>query len=283
MDRLSKHLPAILLMIALGAAVALASSLSNLSLGPGQPFPAANSQVGTAISPSASQPATPGSSTSVLSGLLAILVAGLGIYVLVRLITFTNLRRLLWIIVTAVILFVILVSLPRVAPGPPTVAPTEQAAPLQSASEVATSPLGAPPIEFIWLVLVGAGLLAGLLLFVSLRRTPPPKRAVRREAERAIRDIEAGLDATDVVIRSYLQMVRLLQRDRGIERERGVTVREFEITLDALGLPSGPLTRLRELFELVRYGNRKLSSDEQLLATESLNSIVTFLRPAGNP
>ncbi len=282
MEQRLKTRALIFLSVAIAASVLLASSLSGLSLGPGGPFPGAPAGTSTTAGPSTAQPGPP-ASWSVFSGLLAAILIALGIYLVVRLITFTNFKRLIWIILALALLLLVLVSLPRIEPGSAVVLPTESPSQMQNPPEVSVTPLEAPPLQFVWIALMLAVLGAAGLMIVALRRSPAPAKALRREAERAVHDLEAGLDSTDVVIGCYLQMTRVLQRERGIRRERSLTVREFELTLDSLGLPRPPLLRLRELFEAVRYGNRKLEPEEERLAGESLKQIVAFFQPAGGP
>ena len=73
-------------------------------------------------------------------------------------------------------------------------------------------------------------------------------------------------------------MTRLIRSQRGMERERSLTAREFEASLRELGLPASPLSRLRTLFEDVRYGNRKFSPSEERAAVTSLGEIEGFLQ-----
>ncbi len=278
MDRRLKYTAIALLLASLLSAVALASSLPNLRLGPGQPFPGAGSQSADGAASAAERAAASAQSWSVFTGILAVVLASLFIYILVRLITFADLKRLAGAMLLAALVLFLLLSLPHVESGSPTILQPESIATASAPPESAVTPLGEPPTSLFWavgvLILVGAGTLAA---FALRRRPPAASHLVLKEARRAVRDLRSGMDSTDVVIRCYLQMTQAVREQRGIERGRSLTVREFESVLDSVGLPPRPLLRLRELFEAVRYGNRSLTADENSAATESLGQIIAAL------
>ena len=128
------------------------------------------------------------------------------------------------------------------------------------------------------LVVLAAGAVA---LIIALRPRPAPisvTDGIAAEASRALVEIRAGADSTSVIVRCYLQLTSLIQEERGLSRHRGLTVREFESSLERLGLPQEPLWRLRKLFEAVRYGDRRMSAREEEEAVDSLNELVAFLK-----
>ena len=155
------------------------------------------------------------------------------------------------------------------------------AAPRVPSDEYATSPLGTPPPSFAWiagLIVLAAGAVA---LTIALRPRPASisvAGGIAAEASRALGEIKAGADSTSVIVRCYLQLTSLIQAERGLSRHRGLTVREFESSLESLALPHKPLWRLRNLFEAVRYGERRMSAREEGEAVNSLNELVTFIK-----
>jgi hypothetical protein len=271
----------ILLVVALGAALVLSSGLSHLRLQDARPFPGAASRPAEAQTPAAARPAPGAVSLTIFEGLLAAVLVFLVLYLLVRIIIAVDLRNILWILAAAAAILMLLTLLPHVAPGSavrisPEVAPAE-------AIEFRdpTAPLGTPPAAFLWIAggLAAAG--GAVAAFIALRR----RRALaslqdrlRRQAAAAVAAIESGADSTNAIIHCYIEMTRLIRRERGMERERSLTAREFEASLEELGLPATPLSSLRMLFEDVRYGSRKFSPSEERSAVRSLGEIERFLR-----
>lgn len=284
MDQRAKRNAAILLLVGLAAAIVLSSSLSRLQLKPGSPFPGASNQAEAASgAPPRTMPA--GSAVPVFQGLLATVVLGLFFYLLIRLLTFSNIKKLFMVMLALAAILVLLIALPRLPSGRKVSLPPESAARPSESQDYTTSPLGRPPPAFIWIAgIVGvAGVaLAGAAALRRRAGAAPVQQQLRQEAELAVEAIEAGSDWTEVVVRCYLQMIRLIHLERSMEREPNMTVREFEAALEPLGLPAEPLWRLRTLFEAVRYGNRTLNKMEEQTARDSLQAIVDSLR-GGRP
>jgi hypothetical protein len=135
-----------------------------------------------------------------------------------------------------------------------------------------------------WLVLVAslgmALLLAALFVwggwFVWRRLCRPPDLAERlaRQARSALESLQVGVDLENVVVRCYVEMARILNERRGIERERHMTAREFETRLEEAGFPGEPVRQLTRLFEQVRYGAKALGAQEERQAVACLTTIV---------
>lgn len=281
LDPHAKRNVVILMLAALGAAIVLSSTLSGLQLGPGDPFPGAGGQTGgtTEAAPSRALPAT--ESLPIFRGVLATTGLILFGYLLVRLVTSTNIKRLIGAGLALVAIVVLLLSLPKIPTGQGAPLAAEEAAGEVPSFEYPTSPLGKPPPAFIWLsALVGmAGLATVAVAVLRHRRASASMPAqLQEEAEKAVAAIEAGADSMNVIVRCYLEMAGLIQKERHLERSHSMTVREFEAALEAIALPPGPLRRLRTLFEAVRYGRRKFSAEEEQEALESLNEIAGFVR-----
>ena len=282
----TRQIALLLLGMALVAALLLAASLSDLQLQAGGAFPGASGNA-------AATSATTGTSSSESSGSVVIIEAVLGVLVVVllvyfpaRLAGFLKLRNVLWLVGGFLLLIALLGLLPRVLPGmtaPQAVDGSSAAAAPEYVYPV--SPLGKPPAEFRWLTV--AALLAGAILLVVLLFRRPPKasdaaEALRQEAEKALGDLQSGKDFQDVIIRSYLQMTEVLRAEQKIERRQNMTAREFQEWLESRGIPSAPIQRLTALFETVRYGSERLSSQDEQAGMDCLKQITLYCRAGGS-
>lgn len=281
----------VLLLLFLGlAAVAIflaAAGLSRLVLEPGQPF-----------SLLAGEGAGGGGGPLFNSDWLAWLIRGITalaliltpFYILYSLFSKRGRRRLLGdLLVLAVLMgFVYLLS-KNAAPLPePEVLP-ELGEPGSNVPTPAPAPdpfVAQTPDWLEILASVGVALLltaaVGLAYRWWLSRRPPEfSPALDRlgeEAQRAVDALYAGGDVKDTVIRSYLQMSRILHEERGIQRGSTMTPQEFEGILVRKGFPREPVQRLTRLFEEVRYGARRPAEAEEQAAIASLSAIADFCR-----
>lgn len=147
-----------------------------------------------------------------------------------------------------------------------------------------------PPAWVTTAVVVGiavaiAVITAGVLFFFWRRSKNQQKDAlsvVRREAQAALEDIQAGFDLRDAILRCYSQMVQALREFRGIDREQGMTPHEFEAFLQKRGLPAAPIHELTLLFEKVRYGGEKPGVQDEQTAIRSLTAIIQACQRTGN-
>ncbi|MGD2165930.1 MAG: DUF4129 domain-containing protein [Anaerolineae bacterium] len=150
--------------------------------------------------------------------------------------------------------------------------------------------IGPEPRPTQWLIvvatvvvaLVGAALIAAVARAIWRRRQRPSTSLdqLAEQAQDAIDAIEAGADLKDTVTRCYFEMVQVLREERGIQRQRAMTPREFEARLEEAGIPTAQVRRLTRLFEEVRYGDKSLGDEEERQAVISLTSIVRFCRSA---
>jgi hypothetical protein len=97
---------------------------------------------------------------------------------------------------------------------------------------------------------------------------------LKAEVEGAINEIESGVDLRNVIIRCYADMSQILMDRRGIQRQKAMTPREFELELQEIGLPQIAIQRLTSLFEAVRYGNAQLDSEAEQEAIHCLTTIA---------
>ena len=162
----------------------------------------------------------------------------------------------------------------------PLPAPAEE---LPPAPEVAYMP--EPRQWLLVMVTVGVALVVTAIVIMvgwaiwrrRQRRTPSLDR-LAQQAEEAIDAIEAGADLKDTVSRCYIEMMDVLREERGLQRQRAMTPREFEAWLEETGVPTTQVRRLTRLFEQVRYGNKRLGKEEERQAVVALTSIVRFCR-----
>lgn len=281
MNRNVRRTTGILLLVSLATALLLAPALGEVQLGPGSPFPGVSGASSASDLASTVPRLAAAETLPAFRGLLAITLVVLAILLISRLVSLVSPTRLLGLGAAIIIILLLLISLPRIPSGGAIALPPESAAPRVPSEEYTTSPLGTPPPSFLWisgLFVLAAGAAA---LIVALRPRPAPMSAadgIATEANRALEEIDAGADSTSVIVRCYLQLTRLIQQERGLSRHRGLTVREFEASLEILGLPGAPLLRLRGLFEAVRYGERRMTADEEAQGVGSLNELAAFIR-----
>ena len=140
-----------------------------------------------------------------------------------------------------------------------------------------------PLLFWILLIIVSAGLV--VMIFKSIqawKKSPEIDTELIRDAEEALKALEAGLEIQNVILHCYFQMSNTLVEERGIEREQAMTVHEFEERLKQKGFPSAPVTQLTTLFEKIRYGDLKLQAVDEDIARDSLKEIVQFARRKGD-
>lgn len=100
-------------------------------------------------------------------------------------------------------------------------------------------------------------------------------------AQNTIASLQAGEDFTDVAIRCYREMSRVVREKRGLARETAMTPREFEAQLVGSGLPRESVETLTRIFEQVRYGRVSLGDREERLAVTCLTDIANACRTGG--
>jgi hypothetical protein len=277
-----KRVSLLLLAGVLVSLVFLGGSLSNLQLLPGSPVPGGIGASTTSV------PSTPSSTAQLLSipllrGILALAFFGLLVFLSTRILVLADWGLILRLAAVLAVLLVLIWLLPRLAAGGPSLAPgssTGLATPPSSAYPV--SPLGQPPELLSQLVILGMGLGLVALTFVLLKAWPGQRLRtagpLEREVEQAERALKSGGELGEVIVQCYQQMCRYLQQERGIERDRAMTVEEFEETLSARGFPKAPVRSLTRLFERARYGTGNTTGQDEAQALRSLNAILQHCR-----
>ena len=109
-------------------------------------------------------------------------------------------------------------------------------------------------------------------------RRPDQLERIALEANSAAADLQAGANLEDTIKRCYFEMSKALHNYQGLSRERGMTPREFESSLQGMGLPEGNVSRLTRLFEEVRYGSKVMARETEHEAVDLLNAIVQDCR-----
>lgn len=164
---------------------------------------------------------------------------------------------------------------------------TPEALPLETGFEPTVEVLPAEELPLpstpSWLVtLVGvtlaaalSGAILGLLWMISRRRRSfSLPEALAEQVQEAVDELEAGGDLSNVVIRCYARMSKVLFDERSLARHISMTPREFEQVLLRVGLPAGPVYTLTRLFEEARYGGISPDSSGVEQALDSLRAIV---------
>jgi len=134
-----------------------------------------------------------------------------------------------------------------------------------------------PPWWLVFMVSLGLSALilgASLFLWRRLRRRTDSLDLVAGEARKTLRELRAGVDLEEGVIRCYFEMNQVLSEQRGLKRQQAMTTREFEKCLEEVGLPGLHIRRLTRLFEKVRYGAKNLDELENREAISCLTTIV---------
>lgn len=280
MSQEMKRTSLLFLVGALISLVLLSGSLSNLELQPGTPFPGVDSPN---MVPQATSQQIQTYSSRALPELFGLILLLLIIYVLIRLITFVNLKWLLpWLfrfILALAALFVLLLILSYLNLG--STGDTEWLLEISPSPSIGitTSPLGRPPRGFISIVALGLILATGLLIIKIFGQRVQPSHSddlFLKQAKNAMQELQAGKDFKNVIIHCYLQMTNRLQEERGIERNNEMTAREFQEWLEFKGLPRAPVQKLTNLFEKVRYGQQHLGENDEKIALDSLSEIIHF-------
>ncbi len=147
---------------------------------------------------------------------------------------------------------------------------------LQPLTNYDFAPIGDPPTEMFWIVTIILVIGAVFLIIWFINHTLHREHnddLIAREAIAALQAIESGQDLKNVIIRSYMQMVRITKEEKGIERLDSETPREFERLLISHGMPIQPVQQLTRLFEKVRYGSKNPDLQDERAAIECLSAI----------
>lgn len=285
LTRKTKRISLLYLVFSLVVLTFVAGSLSNLQLHPGTPFPGAGDTDLTGQSAKIQPTFHDHGQTSplrCLQGIFAIVFIVLMFYVPIRLLFLLNTRKTLWLILAMGIALMLAYMVSWIAPEQTAYTPVEiLELPISTTFDYQVTPLGNPPQILVRLVLLGILMGMALLAFKIVkgrRDLKEPEDLLLHEMEQAVHALKVGMDLKNVIVRCYMQMTHLLQKERGIDRAHDMTVREFEDLLSAQGFPSGPVHQLTSLFELTRYGMYPVGALEEECALKNLNAIIQHCR-----
>jgi hypothetical protein len=277
----TKRIVLLSLAVALVSLKLLSFSLSNLQLHAGTPFPGGGDSDST-VQPITSLPSMDTYFNPFLRGIFSLILLILMIYVAARLISLVKIKQILGLILAIIVLFALVIILPRIEPGRPTLLPEETSnVTIPPLSKYPTSPLGSPPRALVWFVLFVFILVTSFFIIKLLKKQMGSTQVVEQlvqEAQNAVNALKTGENLKNVIIRCYLQMSYALQEEQGMERSNNMTVREFENWLELKGVPRVPVRQLTHLFEKVRYGKMQLSESDEKTGIESLNEIIKYCR-----
>jgi hypothetical protein len=284
MNRSQKTITLISLMTIIILVILLSTGLSNLTLKPGQSyyFQSQDGQVGDAVTPTSFFDF--GGFWRVL-GLLTLWVF-LPVSIIYFMISPDARRQVLQRILSTTVTMFALIIVAR------WISTTRGCSAAQDAvTEVAAEGSGeavelvyAPP-DLPSLRYLGSLLMAVIIVTLVIRiwhriqsAKPTKFEKIAQEAENAAAEIRAGADLRNTIKRCYFEMSTALQEYRDIQRKVGMTPREFESSLQGMGLPIGNVRRLTHLFEEVRYGSKVLGEPIEREAVDLLNAIVQDCR-----
>ena len=159
-------------------------------------------------------------------------------------------------------------------------------APTNTLAPEVTPSVFVPPKVSMWssffvalafiLVLAGVG---GWVIW-SRRNLDAPYKSLAEIALSALEEIEAGKDWEDAIVNSYQRMNKAVSEWRGIHRKESMTPSEFAQYLTSTHLPHEAVGKLTELFERVRYGEKKSSPQDIQEAVECLTTILDYCQKA---
>jgi hypothetical protein len=147
----------------------------------------------------------------------------------------------------------------------------------RKASEFISSTAEADPniniiLNIILIILIG--IMTWYLYRRFIFKSTSTTKQLKTEVEGAIDEIKSGIELRNVIIRCYIDMSHILDKNLGLQRGQSMTPREFASQLQKIGLPDKPIERLTRLFESVRYGKAQLSSDTEQEALQCLSAIA---------
>lgn len=144
--------------------------------------------------------------------------------------------------------------------------------------EIKEAPQPAVPLWVVYLFLTSGLALVGWWVWRVLGRSSELGQLVTGEgpdmvqiATRAVNDLQRGALISDVVLRCYLDMCRILSQKVMMRRE--MTAREFVESLARVGVRRQEVKRLTGLFEKVRYGHHVAGPKDRAEAIALLEAI----------
>jgi hypothetical protein len=202
------------------------------------------------------------------------------------------LLTLAWLVLAGFITYLVLTRLDLSKPfQPPQLTPNEEVitllpGPTHTPAILITPSVFVAPHLSLWTsYLVALAILlfiAGFWgwLVVRRRRIGAPYEAIAEIARSALDEIEEGRDWGDAILNSYYRMNTAVAEWRGIHRAESMTPAEFASELVSTHLPENAVFRLTTLFERVRYGDKRSTSNDIQVAVGCLTDILDYCRRA---
>ena len=125
------------------------------------------------------------------------------------------------------------------------------------------------PLILVFLIVLGL-ILRHLLRSKSLKEGFETPKVIQIVAN-AVKELEKGREPSDIVLRCYRDMCKILGRKVAMSRD--VTAREFKKLLLQAGVQEQEVAGLTDLFERVRYGRHFTGPSEQAEALALLKTI----------
>lgn len=269
-----------IVLITLGILI-LASSLSEIHFEPGLPIPGAETtQTSNSEVYESSRPAI--EFRLIFQLPLAIMFFLIIIFLISSLIKKSHFVKIIKLSIGLIIILCIFLILDQINFKVPTsIIGESQDIFLITPFPIHSAPIGNPPTEIFWLVIVALviGTLSTLCLFLfrGLKQTNK-NDLIAKEADAAIKDIKSGGDLRNTIIRCYIHMLSIMEEEQGIKRLNHETPREFETILTAKGIPVSTIHQLTILFEKVRYGSKPTNLSDENSAIECLSVIRDFFK-----
>ena len=280
----TKLLTLILAVVVLAALFFTATSLTGITLAPG------NSNVfsfGQPQLPSEGVPASQSSSFTLLRIIYIIAIVLLPVIVALLIFSKTARKQFLRSLIAVLPLLALLFLFQQLSQQNKGNTNTIQPGSLNASQNLAnagnqvTVTGGSLPEWLVYAVTIGvavilSALVIGIVWYVVRRNQKHPDSVdlIAKEAQQALDALKSGGNLKNVVIRCYYQMNEILTQERGIRRDEAMTPREFEAQLQKTGMPGSAVRELTRLFEEVRYGTRVPGLEDEVAAVASLTAIV---------
>ena len=126
-------------------------------------------------------------------------------------------------------------------------------------------------VPLILVLLIVLGVILWRIFRVKPSKEELEAPQVHQILANAVRELERGGEPSDIVLRCYRDMCKILGRK--VTMSRDVTAREFTRLLFQGGVQEQEVTRLTDLFERVRYGRHITGPGEQSEAIALLKTI----------
>jgi len=143
-------------------------------------------------------------------------------------------------------------------------------------------PMENSPHQISTFVLIGLSVIAAAVvaaLFLQPKKKSSKTNLLAEQADQALSAIRDGEDLGNIIIRCYLQMENIVKEEKGLERNKALTPREFEGQLAKNDIPARQIHQLTLLFEEARYGNAESDEKKKETAVECLTSIIQSCKP----